>query len=73
MGDDSGMLESLDRAGRSPLHYAALEGDVDAADQLIAKGLEPVCLTVLVSLLCTSRHKASVLWWPDICWPWGPR
>lgn len=41
MGDDSGMLESLDRAGRSPLHYAALEGDVNTADELIAKGLEP--------------------------------
>ena len=32
---------SLDRAGRSPLHYAALEGDVEAADALITQGLAP--------------------------------
>jgi ankyrin repeat protein len=41
VGNDSGMPESVDRAGRSLLHYAALEGDVKAADELIAKGLAP--------------------------------
>ncbi|WP_020145880.1 ankyrin repeat domain-containing protein [Terracoccus sp. 273MFTsu3.1] len=35
------MPESVDRAGRSALHYAALEGDVKAADELIVKGLAP--------------------------------
>ncbi|WP_374969492.1 ankyrin repeat domain-containing protein [Terrabacter sp. BE26] len=35
------MPESVDRAGRSLLHYAALEGDVKTADELIAEGLAP--------------------------------
>ena len=34
------MPGNLDRAGRSPLHYAALEGDVDAAAALIGQGLD---------------------------------
>lgn len=41
VGNDSGMQESVDRAGRSLLHYAALKGDVQAADELIADGLAP--------------------------------
>ena len=40
-GDDAGVPESLDRAGRSRLHHAALEGDADAADALIGQGCAP--------------------------------
>jgi len=32
---------SLDRAGRSPLHYAAMEGDAAAVDALLAQGVAP--------------------------------
>ena len=31
-------MSDLDRAGRSPLHYAALDGDADRVTQLIAAG-----------------------------------
>jgi ankyrin repeat protein len=32
---------SLDRAGRSPLHYAALEDDITTAETLLAAGEDP--------------------------------
>jgi ankyrin repeat protein len=34
------MEEELDRAGRSALHYAALDGDVDRVIELIAQGAD---------------------------------
>jgi ankyrin repeat protein len=35
------MAQDLDRAGRSPLHYAALEGDHEQVGRLLADGENP--------------------------------
>ena len=38
-GHDGGVTET-DRAGRSPLHYAALQGDAEAVDRLASAGAD---------------------------------
>ena len=34
-------MTCMDIGGRTPLHYAALEGDVDRVTRLLAEGLDP--------------------------------
>lgn len=34
-------MASIDRAGRTPLHYAALANDADAVSKLLAEGADP--------------------------------
>jgi uncharacterized protein len=58
----AGSVEERDRDGRTPLHFAAFQGDVDRVLELIASGAD---LDAADAEGRTPLHYAAQEWWID--------
>ncbi len=50
----------VDRIGRTPLHYAALEGRLEEATRLLGEGVSPLGLAKTIASYDVAQHFADL-------------